>query len=201
MSVRRLLGLAEIPLVKGKIIEEISGLNSALEEVGLPVAMKVVGPLHKTDVGGVRLNIQNYQQAESNFYELMQIEGAYGVEIQQMATGKELCFGVKWESGDGHLIVFGLGGIFVEVLHDVQTSLAPLSFEEAKTMIQSIKGYQLIKGVRGEKPIDEGVLIEILLRISELVEIVPEIREMDINPAFANESNILVADARIRIEK
>jgi acetyltransferase len=201
MSVRRLLGLAEIPLVKGKIIEEISGLNSALEEVGLPVAMKVVGPLHKTDVGGVRLNIQNYQQAESNFYELMQIEGAYGVEIQQMATGKELFFGVKWESGYGHLIVFGLGGIFVEVLHDVQTSLAPLSFEEAKTMIQSIKGYQLIKGVRGEKPIDEGVLIEILLRISELVEIVPEIREMDINPAFANESNILVADARIRIEK
>lgn len=200
-SVRRLLDLSGIPFVKGKIIKEIPELNSALEEVGLPIAMKVVGPLHKTDVGGVRLNIQNYQQAESNFSELMQIEGADGVEIQPMVTGKELFFGVKWENGYGHLIVFGLGGIFVEVFRDVQSSLAPLSFKEAETMIQSIKGYRLIRGVRGEEPIDEGRLVEILLRISRLVEIVPEIREMDINPAFANEGKILVADARVRIEK
>lgn len=201
MSVRRLFDLSGIPFVKGKIIKEISELNPAIKEVGLPIAMKVVGPLHKTDVGGVRLNIQNYQQAESNFSELMQIEDADGVEIQQMAQGRELFFGVKWENGYGHLIVFGLGGIFVEVLHDVQSFLAPLSFEEAKTMVQSIKGYQLIKGVRGSKPIDEGTLIEILLRISELVGLVPEIHEMDINPAFANETKIVVADARIRIEK
>ncbi len=200
-EVQRLLDLAGIPFVKGKVIEEISELNSALEEVGLPIAMKVVGPLHKTDVGGVRLNIQSYRQAKLNFDELMQIEGTSGVEVQQMATGKELFFGVKWENGYGHLIVFGLGGIFVEVLHDVQSALAPLSFEEAKAIIHSIKGYRLIKGVRGEKPIDEEALIEILLRISELVGIVPEIREMDINPAFANESQIVVADARIRIEK
>lgn len=200
-EVRRLLNFAGIPLVDAKVIKEISELDSAIEEIGLPIAMKVVGPLHKTDVGGVRLNIQNYQQAKSNFDELMEIEGADGVEIQQMAIGKELFFGVKWENGYGHLIVFGLGGIFVEVLHDVQASLVPLSFDEAKNMIQSIKGYQLIRGVRGEKPIDEEVLIETLLRISELIEIVPEIREMDINPAFANGNRIVVVDARIRIEK
>ncbi len=198
---KQLLDFAGIAFVKSKVVMDISELEDALNKVGLPIAMKVVGPLHKTDVGGVCLNIQNYEQARSKFDELIQIEGIEGIEIQQMATGKELFFGVKWESGFGHLIIFGLGGIFVEVLHDVQTALAPLSPEEAKAMIHSIKGYPLIEGVRGEKGLDENALIETLLRISELAEIAPEIREMDINPAFANSKGVIAVDAKIRIEK
>ncbi|MCX7880457.1 MAG: acetate--CoA ligase family protein [Ignavibacteria bacterium] len=198
---RKALVIAGIPYVDSKIVENKAELQKSLDEFRFPLAMKVLGLLHKSESGGVRLNIRSQEEAEQTFEELMQIEGAQAVEIQQMLDGIELFFGVKYEHGYGHLIVFGLGGIFVEILRDVASMLAPLSLEEARQLVSSIKGYPILKGARRTQPVDEEKVVEILLRLSELIEIVPEIQELDLNPAIAFGDKIFVVDARIKVGK
>jgi acetyltransferase len=163
--------------------------------------MKVVGPVHKSDVGGVILNIQTKEMLKESFDKIMQIEGATGALVQPMLKGTELFIGVKKEKDFGHLLFFGLGGIFVEVLKDVNFALAPLTKEQALNLIRSIKAYPIIKGIRGKLGIDEEKLAEILLKVSDLVQIAPEIEEMDINPLIATETAIYSIDSRIKIKK
>jgi acetyltransferase len=118
-----------------------------------------------------------------------------------MLKGTELFLGVNYEAPFGHLIFNGLGGIFVEVLKDVQKALAPVSFFEAAEMIRQLKSYKIIQGIRGQTPVNEALYQEFIVRLSRLVEIAPEIKEMDINPLIATDDKIIAVDARVAVEK
>jgi acyl-CoA synthetase (NDP forming) len=169
--------------------------------LGYPVVAKVVGPLHKTDVGGVVLNIKTPAHLELEFSRLMQLPDARAVLIQPMIKGTELFIGAKYESRFGHVVMCGLGGIFVEVLKDVSSGLAPLNKGEALSMIRSLRGYPIIKGTRGRPGIDEDQFAGILVKLSTLLRFATEIKEMDLNPLLATPEQIIVVDARIRVEK
>jgi acetyltransferase len=118
-----------------------------------------------------------------------------------MLSGQELFIGAKYEPKYGHIILCGLGGIFVEILKDVASGLAPLSFDEASSMIRSLKAYKIIKGTRGQKGLNEQLFTEIIVRLSIMLRFATEIKELDINPLLANEEKVIAVDARIRIAK
>jgi len=163
--------------------------------------MKVVGPVHKSDVGGVALNVKDEAGAIAQFDRMIQIKDTTAILIQPMLSGTELFAGAKFEPKFGHMILCGLGGIFIEVLKDVAAGLAPLSKDEALAMIRGLKSYKIIQGVRGQKGISEEAFADILLRLSGLLLAAPEIVELDFNPLLGKEDKILAVDARIRIEK
>lgn len=200
-EVVELLDAAEIPRVKEIVVNSELELIAELKDFKFPIVMKVVGPVHKTDVGGVVLNIDSIEKAQKVYKTLMRIEDAVSVLIQTMNSGVELFVGVVKEQGFGHAILCGLGGIFIEVIEDVSASISPISDEEAHRMIKSLKGYKLIEGLRGNGGIDEGIFIDIIKKVSSLVEVAPEIQEMDMNPLFGNPDSIIAVDSRIRIEK
>ncbi len=200
-SLVKLLDAAGIPRIAEIIVTDEKEVTDACHQIGFPVAMKVVGLLHKSDLGGVKLNITGYALALQAFRELMSISGAQCVLIQPMTKGMELFVGAKEDPGFGHLVLFGFGGIFIEVLQDFQAGLAPLRHDQALWMIRQLKGYKLFKGVRGRAGADENVFADIVSRVAALVTTAPEIKEMDLNPLMAFRESILTVDARIRIEK
>ncbi len=200
-SLQRLLDAARIPRIVEVIITDEKEVTDACRQIGFPVVMKVGGLLHKSDLGGVKLNITGYALAQTAFRELMSISGAHSVLIQPMTKGMELFIGAKEDPDFGHLVLCGFGGIFIEVLKDFQAALAPVSFDQALWMIRHLKGYKLLKGVRGRTGADENVFAEIVSCVGALVTAAPEIKEMDLNPLMAHRESITVVDARIRIEK
>ena len=169
--------------------------------IGFPLVMKVVGPIHKTEVGGVVLNIRNVAQVRKEFHHLFEIEGSEGVLVAQMASGNELFLGATYEEKFGHVVLCGMGGIYVEVMKDVASGLAPLSEEEALSMIKSLKSYKILKGYRKQAGVNIDRYAEIIVRLSWLLRYATEIKEIDINPLLGNETEILAVDARLRIEK
>ena len=199
--VHELLECAGIPMVPERVSDDKAELTAFAERVGYPVVAKVVGPVHKSDVGGVALNIRTAEHLALEFDRMMQIEGAKGIMVQKMLKGRELFIGAKYEPRFGHIVLCGLGGIFVEVLKDVSSGLAPLSYDEAYSMIHSLRAYKIIKGTRGQKGINEKKFAEIIVRLSTLLRFATEIKEMDINPLLADENDVVAVDARIRIEK
>jgi acetate---CoA ligase (ADP-forming) len=199
--IQQLLNAANIPVVKESVVKTRADLLSVAEKTGFPIAMKVVGPVHKSDIGGVTLNIKSVKHLEAEFTRMMQINNVTAVLIQQMIKGTELFIGAKYEARFGHIILCGLGGIFVELLGDVSSGLAPLTFNEANSMIRSLKSYKIIRGTRGKPGINESKFSEIIVRLSSLLRYATEIKEMDLNPLIGTAENITVVDARIRIEK
>ena len=199
--VRELLSSAGIPLVPEMVSTSKEELTAFAERVGFPVVAKVVGPIHKSDVGGVALNIRTPEHLALEFDRMMQIKDATGVMVQKMLKGTELFIGAKYEERFGHVVLCGLGGIFVEVLKDVSSGLAPLSYDEAYSMIRSLRGYKIIKGTRGQQGINEQKFAEIIVRLSTILRLATEIKEMDINPLLADEHDVVAVDARILIEK
>ena len=171
------------------------------ERVGYPVVVKVVGPVHQSDVGGVTLNIHSQQVLLAEFDRMMQIPDATAVMVQNMIQGMARFSGAKYEPRFGHVVLCGLGGIFVEVLKDVSSGLAPLSYEEAYSMIRSLRGYKILKGMRGQRGINERKYADIIVRLSTLLRFATEIKEMDINPLLACGDDIIAVDARILVEK
>jgi len=200
-TVRDILSCAGIPLVPEKVSTSKEELTAFANEVGYPVVAKVVGPVHKSDVGGVALNIRTEKHLALEFDRMMQIPDATGVMVQKMLKGTELFIGAKYEERFGHVVLCGLGGIFVEVLKDVSSGLAPLTYGEAYSMIHSLRGYKILKGTRGQQGINEQKYAEIIVRLSTLLRFATEIKEMDINPLLADENNVVAVDARILIEK
>ncbi len=198
-AVRELLVAAGIPCVPEAEADTRADAVLRAEELGFPVAMKVVGPLHKSDVGGVMLEIESPGRVSEEFERMMKIEGTRAVLIQPMLSGTELFAGAKREDKFGHLVLCGMGGIFVEALKDVHASLAPLSMDEALRMIRELKGYPIIKGTRGREGVDEHAFAEILVRLSALVRVAPEIAELDLNPLIGSKEGVVAVDARIRI--
>ncbi len=200
-QVHALLSYAGIPVVKELVTAIQDEVVAFAKQTGYPLAMKVVGPVHKTDVGGVILNIATEAELLDSFQRMKQIEGYEAVLVQPMLKGHELFTGASYEPGYGHLVMCGLGGIYVEVLKDIATGLAPLTFPEAEGMIRSLRSYPLLQGVRGQKPVNLQQFAEIIVRLSTLLHYTSEIVEIDINPLIADEQGIIVADARVRIKK
>ncbi len=182
-------------------IKNKEDLQSALSSIKYPVVLKVEGPLHKSDVGGVVLNISNDQELRDNFDKLMLIDGAKSVLIQPMLKGMELFIGAKKESNYPHVVLCGLGGIFVEVLKDISVSMVPVTHNVGLKMISDLKAFPILKGIRGQKGINLDLYAEIIKKISDLLVIAPEIAELDINPLLATDQDIIAVDVRIRIEK
>ncbi len=200
-AIQELLIAADIPVVKEAVATTRNEIISLASRMGYPLALKVVGPVHKSDVGGVTLNIKSQKHLEAEFVRMKNIEGVTGVLVQQMISGTELFIGARYEPRFGHIILCGLGGIFVEVLGDVSSGLAPLTFSEADSMIKSLRAYPIIKGTRGKAGINETKFGEIIVRLSSLLRNATEIKEMDLNPLIGSQKTLTVVDARIRIEK
>lgn len=200
-KVRELLNCAGIPMVPEFVSATKEELIAEAEKMGHPVVAKVVGPVHKSDVGGVTLNIRSKEHLAAEFDRMMQIKDATAVMIQKMISGMELFIGAKYENRFGHIVLCGLGGIFVEALKDVSSGLAPLTMPEAESMIRSLRGYKILQGTRGQKGINQQRYAEIIVRLSTLLRHATEIKEMDINPLLAEGDDVTAVDARILIEK
>jgi len=200
-KVAKILDAAGINRVKEYVATNLEEAKTFVNEIGFPLVMKVVGPVHKSDVGGVALNIKDIDTVTLKFNEMMKIKDATGVLIQPMLSGIELFIGAKAEPKFGHIVLSGMGGIFIEVLKDVSSAIAPINSHEAMMMIKKLKTYKILEGVRGQQGIDIDAFADIIVKVGRLVKIAPEIAEMDINPLLANEKHITAVDARIRIEK
>lgn len=200
-AIHKLLQAAGIPFAKERVVTSKRELKRALTHLSFPLVLKVVGPVHKSDVGGVTLNIKSETHLHAEFQRMMKIKGVKAVLVQEMLTGMELFIGASYEPRFGHVILCGPGGIFVEILGDISSGLAPLTFEEARSMIRSLRSYRMIQGTRGKPGINEERFTEIIVRLSSLLRFATEIKEMDLNPLIGNSSEIVVVDARVLLKK
>lgn len=200
-KVQELLDAAGISRAKEATAVTKEEAMHAAKEIGFPLVMKVVGPVHKSDVGGVKLNIHDGQTVAETFEAMMEIKDAVGVLMQPMLSGLELFVGAKKEDPFGHLILFGMGGIFIEVLKDFAQVLSPISKESALAKIRGLKSYKMIQGARGKEGVNEEMFADNIVRLSALLEVAQEIFEMDINPLLGRANSVTAVDARIRIEK
>lgn len=183
---------------------------SQSKEIGFPVAMKIVSPdvLHKTDAGGVKLNLNSEEEVAKAFDDIISSIKQHeptakidGVAVQNMARpGTEVIIGMHKDPQFGPVLMFGLGGILVEVLKDVSFRIVPLTKRDAQEMIREIKGYPILEGYRGQEPANIGVLEDLLLKVSDFVEQRPEMKELDINPIFAYSDGAVAVDARVILE-
>ena len=208
---RSVLRAIQVPVQSGGIALTADEAVALAEKVGWPVAVKLASHevMHKTEYGGVHLNLSSEQSVREAFGSIRnglvqrnQLSAMEGVLVQPMVTGGvEVMVGVTHDSVFGPLIAFGLGGIHVEILGDVQFRITPLTEDDAVQMIRGIKGYPLLKGYRGHPPADVEAIKDVLLRISRLVEEIPEILELDLNPVFclAPGQGCRIVDARIRV--
>lgn len=200
-AVQQLLDAAGITRAGEAVVTTREDAVKAAKQLGFPVVMKVVGPVHKSDVGGVVLNVKDEETVAREFDRMIQIKDTTAILLQPMLSGVELFVGAKREDKFGHMVLCGLGGIFIEVLKDVNAGLAPLSKEESLDMIHRLKGYKILQGVRGQEPVNEEHFAEMVTRVSALVKVAPEIFEMDLNPLLGRKERVVAVDARIRIEK
>jgi len=205
-----LLSEAGIPVVETKLATSKQEAIAISKKLGFPVALKIVSPeiTHKSDVGGVKLDLKASKQVEAAYEEILSaVKQKYphavidGVSVQKMARpGTEVIVGMTKDAQFGPVLMFGLGGILVELLKDVSFRIVPFEREDAREMIREIKGYPILEGFRGREPADVSILEEILLKISRFVDDHPEIKELDLNPIFAYRDGAVTVDARIILE-
>lgn len=184
---------------------------SLSQQVGFPVVLKIASPdiVHKSDAGGVRLGLKTSSQVGKAYGDILEVVSRghpkviiQGVSVQKMARpGVEVIIGMSKDAQFGPVLMFGLGGILVEVLKDVSFRITPLTKRDARGMIREIKGYPLLAGYRGQEPVDVSNLEGLLLKVSDFVEQNPEVKELDLNPIFAYSDGAIVVDARIILEE
>jgi len=194
------ISVADYQVVQGK-----GDLQKAMEKLGKPVALKVVSPeiSHKSDVGGVMLNLNDFSQAEKAYEKINSLNQrkVAGILVQKMVLdGKEIILGAKRDPSFGPVVLFGLGGIYVEILKETSLRVAPINRSEAEEMISELKATQILKGIRGERPLDIEALVENLLRLSQLMMDFPDIEGIDINPVKVLEKGAVALDARILLK-
>ena len=200
-SAQAVLAAAGFTLPPHSEVLDKSALKDACADIGFPLVMKVIGPLHKSDVGGVKIGIAGVAAAEKAYDELMAIADAKGALLQPMVSGSEMILGASREGNYGHLVMFGLGGIYTEVLKDVRFALAPLAPEESTGLVKSIKAYPILEGVRGQEGVDIDTVSAELRRLAHLVNDFPQIAEIDINPLKGTGRNLYAVDVRILLDK
>jgi acetate---CoA ligase (ADP-forming) len=198
-KVALLLNAVGINTVPESIASSADAAVRAAEGMGYPVVMKVVGPVHKSDIGGVALNLSSAEEVQREYSRMMKLPEVTAVLVQKMIGGRELFCGAKSEGRFGHLVMAGMGGIFIEVFRDVATALVPVSEKEAASMIRSLKSYKVIKGIRGAEGVNEEAFARVITSVSDLLTVAPEICEMDINPLLGTPEQIVAVDARIRV--
>ena len=210
MEARQVMEAYGLPIPASRLAGSADEAVSNAADIGYPVVMKIVSPdiLHKTDIGGVRVALESpeavrnaYIEIVENARRLMPQAQILGVDIQTMVRGREVILGVSRDPQFGPLLMFGLGGVYVEILKDVSFRVAPITQLDAVDMIQEIRSYPLLAGVRGEKTADIQAIVECLLRLSQLVTDFPQIVELDINPLMVGEAGkgAIAVDCRMRI--
>ena len=207
---KELMTKAGIPVVETRLAKTKKQALEFSREIGFPVVLKIISPdiIHKSDSGGVKLGLTNATQVGKAFSEMLasakqQFPGALiqGVSVQKMARpGIEVIIGMTRDAQFGPVLMFGLGGILVEVLKDVSFRVVPLTKRDAREMIREIKGYPLLEGYRGQEAADVSFLEEMLVKLSAFLEQHPEISELDLNPVFAYKDGAVAVDARIIME-
>ncbi|TAK32475.1 MAG: CoA-binding protein [Chloroflexota bacterium] len=209
MDARGILSAYDMPVPRSILAHNVHQAVAAAEQIGYPVVMKVVSPdiLHKSDVGGVRVGVPDADQVAFAFDDIIRRAHHYlpqaeisGVLVQEMISGgREVIIGLSRDATFGPMILFGLGGIYVEVLRDVSFRIAPVTPDQARAMIREIRSFPLLAGVRGEKPADVDAIVDAILRLSQLAMDFPEIGEMDINPLVVYErgKGAVAVDARM----
>ena len=206
---KQVLAAAGIPVAEARLATTAEEAAQAADTIGYPVVLKIVSPdvTHKSDVGGVKVGLGSADEVRAAFDEITaavkrtqpdaRIEG---VAVQKMApAGTEVIIGMSKDPQFGPVLMFGLGGIFVEVLKDVAFRIVPLEPKDAREMIEEIKGFPVLQGVRGQDPADLAALETLLLKLSEFVEANPQVEELDLNPVFAYKDGAIAVDARIVI--
>jgi len=207
---KELLKKAGIPVVETKLAQNKKEAVSISKEMGFPVVLKISSPdvVHKSDSGGVKLGLANAAQVGKAYGEIVaSVKRAYpeaqiqGVSVQAMApSGVEVIVGMSKDAQFGPVLMFGLGGILVEVLKDVSFRIVPVTERDAREMVKEIKGYPVLQGYRGQKPASIPALEELIVKVSQFVEKNPQIKELDLNPIFAYPDKAVAVDARIILE-
>ncbi|MBM3182451.1 MAG: acetyl-CoA synthetase [Chloroflexi bacterium] len=207
---KELLKEAGIPVVEAKLAKTKAEAMALSKKIGFPVALKIISPdvTHKSDIGGVKLGLKNAAQVGKAYSEILAAVKKHqrkakilGVSVQKMVRpGVEVIIGMTKDPQFGPVLMFGLGGILVEVLKDVSFKIVPLAKRDAKEMIREIKGYPLLEGYRGQEPADIPYLEGLILKVSEFVEKTSEIKELDLNPVFAYKDGAMAVDARVILE-
>jgi acyl-CoA synthetase (NDP forming) len=207
---KELLKKAGIPVVEAKLARSKKEAISVSKEMGFPVVLKISSPdvVHKSDSGGVKLGLANATQVGKAYTEIISsVKQAYpeaqieGVSVQPMApSGVEVIVGMSKDPQFGPVLMFGLGGILVEVLKDVSFRIVPVTERDAREMIREIKGYPILEGYRGQKPASIPALEKLIVKVSQFVEKNPQIKELDLNPIFAYPDKAVAVDARIILE-
>ena len=208
---KEFLKSAGINIIDTKLATSKEEAISISRQFGFPVVLKIASPdiVHKSDGGGVRLGLKTASQVSKAYDDIMQaIRQKYpqarlhGVAVQKMACpGVEVIIGMSKDAQFGPVLMFGLGGILVEVLKDVSFRIVPLSRRDAAEMLREIKGYPLLEGYRGREAVDISYLEELLLKVSSFVEQNPVVRELDLNPIFAYGDGAIAVDARVILEE
>jgi acyl-CoA synthetase (NDP forming) len=209
VEAKELLKQAGISVVETRLATSKNKATEISKELGFPVVLKIASPdvVHKSDVGGVKLDLRTVTQVGKAYSDIMKaIRTQYpeakiqGVSVQKMArSGVEVIIGMSKDAQFGPVIMFGLGGILVEILKDVSFRIVPLARRDAREMIREIKGYPVLEGYRGQEPVDVSYLEEMILKVSSFVEQHPEIEELDLNPVFAYSDGAAAVDARVII--
>lgn len=207
---KELLKQVGIPVVETRLARTEKEAVSLSRKIGFPVALKIASPdvTHKTDSGGVRLSLNSVAEIKKAYREIIEaVRQQYpkaliqGISVQKMVRpGTEVIVGTSKDPQFGPVMMFGLGGIFVEVLKDVSFRIIPVDRRDAQEMIEEIKGYPLLQGYRGKEPANIPALVEIILKISKLINENPQIKELELNPIFAYGDDALAVDARIILE-
>jgi acyl-CoA synthetase (NDP forming) len=210
IEAKELLKQAGVSVVETKLARSKDEAIAISRELGFPVVLKIasVDVVHKSDAGGVKLGLRTSQQVGKAFDDIMKsIKAQFpqakiqGVSVQKMAReGTEVIIGMSKDAQFGPVIMFGLGGILVEILKDVSFRIVPLAKRDAREMIREIKGYPLLEGYRGREPVDVANLEDLILKVSSFVEQHPEIKELDLNPIFAYKDGAVAVDARVVLE-
>ncbi len=208
---KELLHEAGIPTVETRLASSKEEAVKLSKKLGFPVALKIVSPdiTHKSDIGGVKLGLKTSKQVQTAYDAIVSAvqekhpgTTIYGVSVQRMANpGTEVIIGMTKDPQFGPVLMFGLGGILVELLKDVSFRIVPLEKEDARDMICEIKGYPLLQGYRGSDPVDIASLEDILVKLSGFVDAHPEIKELDLNPVFAYKDGAVAVDARVILEE
>lgn len=204
---KKLFGLYGMPVTKIHVAETEDDAVSAAKRIGFPIVLKIVSPqiLHKSDAGGVIVGVQDEKGIREGFNKIIKNAKNYksdaeitGILVQEMAPkGTEIIIGSTTDPTFGPTIMFGLGGIFVEILKDVSFRVAPIDKVDASEMIKEIKAYKILEGARGMPAVDQDTLVDILVKTSEMLMECPEIKELDMNPVLAYPDGARIVDARI----
>jgi len=208
---KQLLKQVGISVIDTKLAPARDEAISASRQFGFPVVLKIVSPdiVHKSDAGGVKLGLRTSKQVGKAYDDILSAVKQkhpqaviQGVSVQKMARpGVEVIIGMTKDAQFGPVLMFGLGGILVEILKDVSFRIVPLTKRDAGEMVREIKGYPLLEGYRGQEPVDVSKLEELLLKVSDFVEQNPEVKEIDLNPIFAYSDGAVAVDARVILEE